>query len=59
MLMALKGVTIVVIIARHVPWACAMGQFTVLWYTETPLRQDIKPLYENKLAIVQLTTDQK
>ena len=30
--------------------ACTMGQFTVLWCTETPLRQDITPLYETKLA---------
>ena len=29
-----------------------MGQFTVSRCTETPLRQDITPLYETKLAIV-------
>ena len=39
--------------------AYTMGQFTVLWCTETSLRQDITPLYEPKLAIVQQTTDQK
>ena len=32
-----------------------MGQFTVLWCTETPLRRDVKPLYETILAMVQQT----
>ena len=41
LLMALKMVTILVIIARHVPWVN-----TVSRCTETPLRPDITPLYE-------------
>ena len=31
--------------------AYTLDQFNVLWCTETPLRQDITPLYETKILM--------